>query len=503
MFGATLLVAAVLVNVTIRRAITGPLLRTHQALQAEIVETEARRGCGRRRQPREERVPGQHEPRDPHADERRHRHDRARARHRPHRRAARVPRHGQVVRRVAADRHQRHPRLLEDRGRQAHRRRHPVRLERLPGDDAQAAGHAGAREGTGAGVRHPARRADRAGRAIPAGCARSSSTWWQRHQVHRARRGGADRRRRDADRPTTPCSGSASSDTGIGMPPEQQEAIFKPFIQADGSTTRKYGGTGLGLAISTNLVALLGGRIWLESEAGKGSTFHFTVAFDRRRRRCPATDAVDAPDDAPAGHAGPDRGRQRRQPADPRGDAQTVAHETGAGREWTGGDGRDARPARRPARAFPLVLLDAQMPEMDGFSRGRSDQERSRRWRRPRSLMLTSAGQLGDGARCRALGIAAYLMKPIGQAELLEAILAILARRRPFRIGCQVVTRHSLREQPAAASASCWPRTTGSTSGRRRGCSKSAATRVVDRRQPGEKRWRPWTSRTPADSIWS
>src|SRR6185436_10819207 len=79
------------------------------------------------------------------------------------------------------------------------------------------------------------------------------------------------------------------SDTGIGVPPEQQAAIFKPFIQADGSTTRKYGGTGLGLAISTSLVALLGGRMWLESEALKGSTFHFTMPFDLQQSPAPAT----------------------------------------------------------------------------------------------------------------------------------------------------------------------------------------------------------------------
>ena len=148
------------------------------------------------------------------------------------------------------------------------------------------------------------------------------------------------------------------SDTGIGVPPEQQEAIFKPFIQADGSTTRKYGGTGLGLAISTNLVGLMGGRIWLESEAEKGSRFYFTVPFDIQQGPVAEPTTVDAQTmnlrDTPVLVVDDNAD----QPLDPGGDAQALADETSHGRERTGrarghagtaggGNAVSAGPARR------------------------------------------------------------------------------------------------------------------------------------------------------------
>jgi len=234
------------------------------------------------------------------------------------------------------------------------------------------------------------------------------------------------------------------ADTGIGVAPKQQEAIFKPFIQADGSTTRTYGGTGLGLAISTNLVTLLGGRMSLQSEPGKGSTFHFTMPFDVQQESALAVKGTDA------------------RMAHLRDMTVLVVDDNAVNRRFLEGtlkrwlmkpvlaeSGRAAVSAMHASKltgmAFPLVLLDGQMPKMDGFAVAeeiRKDPELAG----TTIVMLTSAGQQGDGARCKALGIAAYLMKPIRQIELLEAILAVVGMPADREDQLHVVTRHSLRE---------------------------------------------------------
>src|SRR5437870_4525922 len=215
------------------------------------------------------------------------------------------------------------------------------------------------------------------------------------------------------------------SDTGIGISPEKLKEIFEPFAQADSSMTRQYGGTGLGLTISTRLVEMMGGRLWVESEAGRGSAFHFTADFGPATNIQVAAPVVeaDALENLPA-LVVDDNATNRRILEDMLGNWRMKPSGAQGGPSALAAMER----ALKEDKPFPLVLLDAQMPGMDGFAV--AEQIRSRPDLAGATIMmLTSDRQAGDAARCRQLGIAAYLTKPITQPALLDAILRVLCRR--------------------------------------------------------------------------
>jgi CheY-like chemotaxis protein len=205
------------------------------------------------------------------------------------------------------------------------------------------------------------------------------------------------------------------TDTGIGIPPEQHAAIFDAFRQADGSTTRRFGGTGLGLTISSNLAKLMGGRLWVESAPGAGSTFHFAVPLDVTAR----------PEAPPSGALPPhldvlvvdDNEVNRRIVAE-----QVQRWGMTVTAAASGPAALEALTAATHAdRPFDVVLLDANMPGMDGF------EVAAEIGKRPalagaRVVMLTSSGEYSGQAHCAALGIAAYLTKPVFASDLLAAI---------------------------------------------------------------------------------
>ena len=221
------------------------------------------------------------------------------------------------------------------------------------------------------------------------------------------------------------------ADTGIGIPLDKQEAVFAAFSQADGSLARKYGGTGLGLTISSRLVALMGGRVWVESKEGKGSTFHFTACLAAADEEGPALPLAGSDDGGWAAARPPEPavfGRtvlvvednpvnrvllelilQKRQ-------HKTVFATTGteAVRAWE-------------EQAFDLVLMDVQLPEMDGREATRRIcAEAERQGRKATVVGLTALASSEDRERCIRAGMAAYLAKPVQPAELLEAIDRLL-----------------------------------------------------------------------------
>ena len=211
----------------------------------------------------------------------------------------------------------------------------------------------------------------------------------------------------------------AITDTGIGIPLEKQALIFDPFSQADGSTTRKFGGTGLGLTISAKLVALMGGRIWVESRPAQGSTFHFTVLA--RVQSSPALKP------APPELAGrtvlvvDDNATNRRIFERTLAKWQMVPTVVDSGEAALAA----VREARTRGAGFDLVLLDVNMPGMDGFSTAEHLKAESASIA-PTIMMLTSSDQMGDAARCRAMGMASHLVKPIRQAALRQAVASAL-----------------------------------------------------------------------------
>ncbi|MCS6851140.1 MAG: response regulator [Gemmataceae bacterium] len=215
------------------------------------------------------------------------------------------------------------------------------------------------------------------------------------------------------------------ADTGIGIPADKLQLIFAPFEQVARPPTRKHEGTGLGLAISTRLVKLLGGELWVESEPGRGSTFHFTARFEEH----PGVGLEPTPagpvriDDLPVLIVD-DNATNRR-----------ILHEVLS--SWkmkpaacTDGVGalRELRRAAAAGRPYPLLLVDAVMPGMDGFAL-------VEQLRREADLgdvavvMLTSADRPGQASRCHDVGVDAYLAKPVKMSELLACIQGVLGQR--------------------------------------------------------------------------
>ena len=230
------------------------------------------------------------------------------------------------------------------------------------------------------------------------------------------------------------------SDTGIGIALEKQSLIFEAFTQADNSMSRSYEGTGLGLAIASRLIGMMEGKIWLQSTPGEGSTFFFTVSLgiSRSARAAPVStlraDLLHVPVLVVDDNA---TNRRVLVNITENWGMQASAVSSGSGALEA------LERAQNAGKSFRLALIDSQMPAMDGFQLAQCIRQNPA-LAGAMIMMLTSAGRPGDAARCRELGIAAYLLKPIRKTELLAAILQVLGHTRDTKPS--LVTRHALRE---------------------------------------------------------
>jgi len=228
------------------------------------------------------------------------------------------------------------------------------------------------------------------------------------------------------------------TDTGIGIMPDVQRQLFQAFVQADGSTTRKFGGTGLGLAISKQLVQQMGGEIGVESAVGKGSTFWFTTCLPKQPGK-PAR-----PPRRPELHG------KRVLIVDDNASSRLILHHLCAG--WGIADQQAATGleavtllARGAARgkSFDVVVIDAQMPGMNGFELARAIKS-DPRLQSPKVIMLTSLDRHDDPEQLREAGVDAPLTKPVKQNALCESLLTLLSdgcEPREVKAGLVVLQR--------------------------------------------------------------
>ncbi len=252
----------------------------------------------------------------------------------------------------------------------------------------------------------------------------------------------------------------AVTDTGIGIAPEAQAGLFKPFSQADTSTTRKFGGTGLGLAICKQLVEQMEGQIGVESVSGQGSTFRFTIWLGKQPAE--ASDTVLSPTGSLPGRRVcivDDNATNRRI-------LEQYMSQWGL-RSASASDGHQAlalmRDAATRGEAFDLAILDFRMPHMDGFELGHTittDPLLSA----TRLVLLTSIGLRGQAEKAKQAGIAAYLTKPVHRAQLYKCLCLIVDRPAKSAVDVvdgnatgrgrdELVTCHSLKEATIASRA--------------------------------------------------
>ncbi|WP_447969394.1 response regulator [Nitrospira sp. M1] len=240
------------------------------------------------------------------------------------------------------------------------------------------------------------------------------------------------------------------ADTGVGISPEVQGKLFAPFMQADSSTTRKYGGTGLGLAICRQLIEQMGGEIGVESTPGVGSTFWFTIRLTKQ----PSTSSLVDVDPVNLEHLRvcyvDDHLTNRRLVAqyfvDWGLEGMTVA---------TPSEGLDMiRQAAERGRPFDLAILDMLMPEMDGLELARTIKGDPALASMP-LVLLTSLGRRGDATAARQAGFAGYLTKPIRKAQLESCLAMVLGRtqRADVTDASSLITSYTLKEVARKRSA--------------------------------------------------